>query len=145
MAIRAASERDLDAILEIERASFEKPWDRAKCAAALGDVFLVLDEGQVVGFLSACCPAVGDVATIMKIAVHPAHRGRGIATSLMEAALEELRKRQFKEVELHVDILRAGAIRLYERLGFTVRKVVTADYEENEAFYEMKLALDKQA
>ena len=121
--------------------SFEKPWDPDKFRAALDDLFLIFEEREILGFLSACCPAVGDAAIIMKIAVHPAHRDRGIATRLIEAVLEELRKREIREVQLHVDILRTGAIRLYEKLGFKVQKIVTADYEENEAFYEMKLTL----
>lgn len=139
--IRRATEEDLALILEIERLSFEKQWDENKFRTALTDVFLVYEEEEIVGFLSACCCAVGDLAIIMKIAVHPDHRGRGIGTRLIEAALAKLKKMGIREVELHVDIVKRGAIQLYEKFGFKVRKVVTANYEENEAFYEMKLRL----
>lgn len=144
MLIRQATGSDLNAILEIERLSFEKQWDYDKFKTALNDIFLVFEEKEIVGFLSACCSALGDSAVIMKIAVHPDHRGRGIATRLIEAARDELKEKGIREVELHVDIVKRGAIRLYEKLGFKIRKVVTANYEEDEAFYEMKLKLDKE-
>lgn len=139
--IRLATDRDLDRISEIERLSFEKRWDYDKFKTALNDVFFVFDEGQVLGFLSACCSAVESTAVILKIAVHPDHRGRGIATRLISAGLAKLRELKITEVELHVDIVKRGAIQLYERFGFQIRKVVTADYEEDEGFYEMKLKL----
>ena len=145
MSIRLATEGDLDAILEIDRLSFEKPWDYTKFAAALSGVFLVFEEEEeILGFLSACCSAGGDNAIIEKIAVHPDHRGRRIATRLIAAVLERLREMRIREVELHVDIVKRGAIQLYEKFGFAIRKVLTVDYEENEAFYEMTLALDKK-
>jgi ribosomal-protein-alanine N-acetyltransferase len=141
MSIRLATQRDLERILEIERASFGKPWDHDKLRTVLGDLFFVFEEREILGFLSACCCAIEDTAIILKIAVHPDHRGKGVATRLIEAALAELKKRAIREVELHVDIVRRGAIRLYEQFGFRIRKVVTANYEENEAFYEMRLSL----
>ncbi len=140
--IRLATEGDLHRISEIERLSFEKPWDYDKFKAALNEVFLVFEEGEILGFLSACCCALASTAIIMKIAVHPDHRGKGIATRLISTALARLKGLKITEVELHVDIVKRGAIQLYERFGFKVRRVVTADYEENEAFYEMKVNLD---
>ncbi len=140
--IRPATERDLDRICEIDKLSFEKQWDSDKFKTALRDEFFVFEEDEVLGFLSACCSAVSDTATILKIAVHPDHRGRGIGTALIGAALNRLKALKVAEVELHVDIVKEGAIQLYEQLGFQIRKVVTADYEEEEAFYEMKLKLD---
>ncbi len=141
MSIRLATEGDLGRILEIERLCFEKQWDYNKFKTALNDVFLVWEEREIVGFLSACCSAVGNTAIIMKIAVHPGHWGKGIATSLIGAVLDVFRKMGIREVELHVDIVKRGAIKLYEKFGFRIRKVVTANYEEDEAFYEMKLTL----
>lgn len=142
MSIRLATERDLERILEIERLSFEKQWDHDKFKTALNDVFLVFEEKEILGFLSACCCAVARSAIIMKIAVHPDHRGKGIATRLIEEALEKLRKMGIEEVELHVEIIKRGAIQLYEKFGFKTRKVVTVNYEEDEAFYEMRLKLN---
>ncbi len=139
--IRHATETDLPRICEIERLSFEKQWDYEKFKTALQDEFFVLEEGEILGFLSACCSPLTNTAIILKIAVHPDHRGRGIATRLIAAAVARLKALKMTEVELHVEIVKTGAIHLYERLGFKIRRVVTADYEDEEAFYEMKLKL----
>ena len=140
--IRLADEMDLRRICEIERLSFETPWDDDKFRASLKDEFFVFDEGEVLGFLSCSCSEVAKTAVILKIAVHPDHRGRGIATRLIRAVLARLRELHMREVELHVDIVKRGAIHLYEELGFKIRKVVAGDYEDQDAFYEMKLKLD---
>ncbi len=141
MPIREAVAGDLERVLEIERLSFERTWDRSKFETALGEIFLLYAEEEVLGFLVACCPAMLDEAVILKIAVHPDHRGRGIATALIQAALDRFRRMRIREVELHVDIVQRGAIRLYEKFGFKIMKVLTANYEEEEAFYMMKLKL----
>ena len=139
--IRRGTERDLGRILEIERLSFEKQWDAGEFKAALSELFLVYQEGEVSGFLSACCCALAKRAVILRIAVHPEHRGKGIATSLIAAALDRLRKMSIEEVALDVEIVKRGAIELYEKLGFRLRQVVTANDEENESFCEMTLKL----
>jgi ribosomal-protein-alanine N-acetyltransferase len=139
--IRRGTERDLGRILEIERLSFEKRWDADEFRAALNELFLVYQEGEVLGFLSACCCALAKRAVIMRIAVHPEHRGKGIATSLISAALDQLRRMSIEEVELEVEIVKRGAIELYAKLGFRLRQVVTANDEENESFCEMTLKL----
>ena len=142
MPLRAAVRGDVERVLEIERLSFEQPWDLIKFDTALNEVFLLYEEqGEVLGFLVACCPAMLDEAVILKIAVHPDHRGRGIASTLIQAALDRFREMRIREVELHVEIVQRGAIHLYERFGFKVMKVLTADYEEEEAFYMMRLKL----
>jgi ribosomal protein S18 acetylase RimI-like enzyme len=47
-------------------------------------------------------------------------------------------------VELDVDVVKNGAIRLYERFGFKCMHVVSLDSEENDSFYMMKLDMDKE-
>jgi ribosomal-protein-alanine N-acetyltransferase len=142
--IRLATAGDLQRILEIEGLSFEKPWDCHEFKAALNDVFLVFEEREVLGFLCACCSAVGNTAVILKIAVHPDYRGKGIATRLISAVLARLRTLRVAEVGLDVDVVKRGAIHLYERFGFQIWKAVTANHEEDEGFYEMKLKLDSE-
>jgi ribosomal-protein-alanine N-acetyltransferase len=140
--IRPGTEADLERILEIEKLSFEKQWFADEFRAALKELFLVYREEKVLGFLSACRCAPGDRAVIMRIAVHPEHRGKGIASRLIEATLDRFRKMNVAEVELHVEIVKSGAIALYERFGFRIREVITADDDKgSESFLEMKLKL----
>ena len=51
--------------------------------------------------------------------VRPAHRGKGVGDALMKAALEEAAN-CVEHVTLTVTASNAGAIRLYERHGFSV-------------------------
>lgn len=140
--IRPGTEADVARILEIEKLSFDKQWDAEEFRSALRELFLVYQEMDVLGFLSACCCAFAPRAVIMRIAVHPDHRGKGIATKLIAAALERLEKTGVEDVELDVEIVKRGAIELYEKSGFRTREVITlSDDDEEESFLEMTLKL----
>ena len=52
------------------------------------------------------------------IGVHPDYRGNGIGSRLVETVIDSAFKNGFERVELEVFASNAGAIRLYERLGF---------------------------
>lgn len=150
MHIRSATEDDLPGILEIERLSFpnRKRWDSGDFRDALRDLFLVSDDEERSGFLIAGSWENTKRAVILRIAVHPDHRNRGIATKLIEAAIGIFRERDLREVEIDVEIVKRGAVRLYENVGFrTVRGVPMDDKNtmgnENGSFYIMRLDIDK--
>lgn len=150
MFIRFATEGDLNGILEIERLSFPigKQWDRSDFQQALRDLFLVSGEKELSGFLIACCRENEKRAVILRIAVHPEVRGRGIATILIEEAIEIIREMDIREVELEVDIVKQGAIQLYEAVGFKIARGIpmiennTMD-DENGSYYLMKLIVNE--
>jgi len=58
-------------------------------------------------------------AHIPQVAVAREFQGMGLGTALMERAFTRLAAKGFQEVSLTVTDLNAGAVRLYERLGFT--------------------------
>jgi len=150
MVIRFATEGDLSGILEIERLSFPmgKQWDRSNFQQALRDLFLVSGEKEIYGFLIACCRENERRAVILRIAVHPDYRSRGIATNLIEEAIDKIREMEIRDVELDVDIVKRGAIRLYEAVGFRIARGIPMIDDnsmdvENGSFYLMKLTLDE--
>jgi len=150
MFIRFATEGDLNGILEIERLSFPigKQWDRSDFQQALSDLFLVSGEKEISGFLIACCWKNERRAVILRIAVHPDYRSRGIATILIEEAIEKIREMEIREVELDVDIVKRGAIQLYEAVGFRIdRGIPMIDNntmeDENGSYYLMKLVVNE--
>jgi len=140
--IRSATANDLESILEIERLCFDSQWSPGQFSASLRDTFLLFEEqGKILGFLIACSCNLARRAIIMRIAVHPDYQGRGIASKLITAALDQFRQRDLKCVELDVEIVKNGARKLYEKFGFKVMQVATVDYEEDTSFLIMKLLL----
>jgi len=57
-------------------------------------------------------------AHIPQVAIPPPFQGRGLGTVLMEAAFQDLAEQGYEEISLTVTDANAGAVRLYERLGF---------------------------
>ena len=144
MSARFAKQNDIYKVLEIESLSFLQPWDYHIFKLALDDIFLVFDEQDISGYLIAVCCSENIRATIMKMAVHPEHRRKGIATALLNKVLEILKEKKIVDVCLNVEIIRKPAIALYEKFGFKIMQTIHMDYEDDladDAFYIMKLIL----
>jgi len=145
--IRSANEEDIERVIEIDRLSFSDPWCYNFFKSSLQDIFLVLEkEGEIVGYLVACVCHDLEKAVIMKIAVHPDHRGEGSGRRLIRKCFDILVERGIGVVELDVELVSRGAIKLYERFGFKIKNVVVfpSDYPgDEETFYVMRLELPK--
>jgi len=142
--IRTVLSRDLPRIMEIERLAFGGQWDYFQFKASLDDTFLAaidLATADLVGFLVACCCEVARRGIILRIAVHPDYQGQGIATQLLEKSFRELKKKDLDEVELDVDIVKTGARRLYEKMGFKIVETFSPDFEEDNTFFIMRRKL----
>jgi ribosomal-protein-alanine N-acetyltransferase len=144
--IRSATRRDLLGVLDIESRTFDHHWDRYQFQASLDDVFLVaedLSDHRLMGYIIACCCALSRRGVILRVAVHPDYQRHGVATALLQAAFAHLRRLNLKEVDLDVDVLKAGARRLYEKVGFQVAEVISLDQEDDEeSFYIMRRSLE---
>jgi len=145
--IRSATEEDFDRVMEIDRLSFSAPWIENFFKSALKDIFLVLEkEREIVGYVITCVCHDLEKAVILRIAVHPDHRGQGAAGILIRTCLDMLIQKDIGVVELDVELISRGAIRLYEKLGFKIANVIVfpSDFTGNgETFYVMRLALPK--
>ncbi len=114
---------DLDEVLEIERASFGMPWSRGAFVYEIernrvARCWVMREDGQVVGYL--CLWEIADELHITNIAVHPIHRRRGIARTLLASVLEGARQRSPSVVALEVRPTNVEARTLYESFGFRV-------------------------
>ena len=144
MGARFATKDDIAKVLEIEDLSFLQPWDDHVFKLALDDIFLVFEEQDILGYSVAVCCSKNIRATIMKMAVHPEHRRKGVATALLNQILEILKGKKIIDVCLNVEIVRKPAIALYEKFGFRIIQTIHMDYEDDlsdDAFYIMKLIL----
>jgi len=63
---------------------------------------------------------------IPQVGVGPLYQDLGVGTALMEAAFQDLTQEGFEEVTLTVTDANAGAVRLYQRLGFETFKTFGA-------------------
>ena len=72
-----------------------------------------------------------DAWHVMNIAVDPGFRRRGIATALLERLFELTDDGGRRGYTLEVRVSNEGAIKLYERLGFTARGIRRGYYTDN--------------
>ncbi len=116
--VRRLTYADLPAVLALERRSFPAPWSLAMFVLELSKPSGVClaaetDEG-LVGYL--VCSRYADIWHLMNVAVDHRLRRRGIATTLIGEMLERAGPQE--RYTLEVRISNAGAITMYERLGF---------------------------
>lgn len=79
------------------------------------------------------------------IVVKDNYRGRGIGSGVMEALIEVAKKEKIKEIFLTVHVVNFGALKLYEKFGFSVRKLLKDRGEwqgKKYDMYRMSLLLD---
>ena len=140
--IRSATEKDLGRVLEIDRLSFPTPWTHHCFKIGLKDIFFVIKQKEIIGYIVACLCDLGRRAEILRIAVHPDHRGRNIAKKLIEESLLIFLKENVESVELEVNSANRGAVNLYEKFGFKIKRIATFIADQDfHIFYVMKLKL----
>ena len=125
--------RDLNAIEEIERASYPTPWSRSMFASELAKPSSIcigaFDGDRLVGYM--IISRYVDAWHVMNVAVDPPHRGRGVATMLLERLFELTVDDARRGYTLEVRVSNEAAIRLYEGLGFRARGVRRGYYTDN--------------
>jgi len=129
--IRKFEIADLDRVLAIEQASFgQDAWDEKLFRAfyrRYPDLFLVARVGRRTAGYSITCAGSRN-AELASIAVNPRDRRRGVAETLLNHTLRELRSRNVKTWWLMVGVENEAAIRFYERYGFKRQKLVKRYY-----------------
>jgi len=131
--IRPLQLRDLSAIEEIERASYPTPWSRSMFAGELAKPSSIclgaFDGERLIGYMIVS--RYVDAWHVMNVAVAADQRRRGIASELLGTLFERTREDGRRGYTLEVRVSNAGAISLYERLGFERRGVRRAYYTDN--------------
>jgi len=118
---------DITPMLEIDRRSFAWPWNRicftGELAANQGCNFTLkyVDQTRaqkVIGYI--ICRLVNAELHILRIAVKPQWRGHGLATRLLDRALDKAVKSGARSAFLEVRPSNKSAIAFYHRQGFTL-------------------------
>lgn len=140
----AAAFRDLnqawiEELFALEEADWKVLRDPASAIVAPGgQIFFALDGSQVVGTAAAVRESAMRFE-LAKMAVAPSHRGRGIGERLGEAVVAFAREAGAESVYLLTNSRLAGAIRLYERLGFVHGPLPRSDYVRADVYMERRL------
>ena len=131
--IRPLELEDLNAIESIEQRAYPTPWSRSMFASELAkptSICLGAFEGDdLVGYVINS--RYVDAWHVMNVAVDPGRQRRGVATALLERLFELTRNDERRGYTLEVRVSNAGAIRLYERLGFERRGLRRGYYTDN--------------
>ena len=119
VSIRTMVHGDLAAVSDIERRSYEFPWNHGvfrDCLLA-GYTCIVLErEGAVAGY-GILSIAAGE-AHILNLCVEPQLRQLGYGDRILDEILQRARRAKVKEIFLEVRPSNTAAIALYEKKGF---------------------------
>lgn len=148
--LRPMEEKDLEAAAELERLSFSVPWSEAVLRESLEsslDLIWVLEQTEDSAgkdgehgrteerknrILAGYCNLrlIAGEGELMRIAVHPELRGRGLSRKLMDCLEETAREKGAEAVTLEVRKSNQAAIELYKTYGFR-EEAVRKNYYEN--------------
>lgn len=135
--IRPMFMEDLEAIMEIEIASFSTPWSLQAFKAELKDneyarYYCLETGGKVIGYMGLWF--ILDEGHITNVAIAPNYRGKNWGEFLMRSVMAKMAGEGMERMTLEVRKSNSPAQSLYTRLGFAtagVRKGYYADTGED--------------
>lgn len=149
--VRMATNHDIQSMVEIERRIYgDAPWSYAAFQVELQRphdrlYLVVIDDGQVVGFIGLAVDWYCRDLHITNIGVTPGFQRKGIGTYLIQAAKSYARYLQLHSFSLEVRVHNLNARKLYEHLGFREKHIKHHYYLDNhEDAIEMEVNLLKR-
>ncbi len=103
-----------------------------------GSIFLVMDNDKVIGTAGIWKENATEYELI-KMAVDPAYRGKGISKKLLDRCLMEARKTQAKKIFLYSNSQLQTALKLYRQYGFVPVDVTNAPFLTADVKMELSL------
>lgn len=126
---------DLEAVLEIEEASFPTPWSRNSFLYELTEnqraIYLVAKNefNKVVGYIGVW--VVFDEGHITNLAAHPLYRRQGVGRTLLNELVAVARRNGVQYLTLEVRRSNLSAQDLYQKIGFVHMGVRRKYYLDN--------------
>ena len=112
--------KDLNACKELDEDALQGLWSKEQWRKELtGSNRLcigITNSSKLIGL--SCGWLVIDELHLTTVAIHPKHRRKGHARTLLKALFNEAQKRGATRATLEVEIRNLAAISLYKRLGF---------------------------
>lgn len=124
---RDAMSLDLPVLVSMEKILFaDSPWSMGQFKEEFKGVprthfFTVAVDGnnQIIGYAAVMVPAPGVEADVLTVGVLPEYRKAGIGTAFMEQLENWASDKESNAMILEVGVNNAGAIALYESLGYS--------------------------
>ena len=129
--IRSMRAEDAAKVASLEAEIFSQPWSENAFLDSLclpDTIFLVAEESGVIqGYIGMYLAA--DEGEITNVAVNPACRRRGIGEGLLTEMKKRAADHKIARIVLEVRVSNEGAIRLYEKQGFSSVGIRRGFYE----------------
>ena len=125
-----AAESDATSVAEIEAECFSDAWSEnaVKMQIERKQITVYKENGKIIGYCIFMTAA--DEGEILRIAVIPEARMKGIGRKLLDDAVKIMASRGANEIFLEVRASNASAISLYEKYGF-LKTGIRKNYYEN--------------
>lgn len=143
--IRPMALEDINAVYEIENASFFDPRSKSLLREELENnghmrAFVYEVDGEILGYYYLSL--VLDEGELFSIAVNPTYRQKGVGTRLLDHMISYCRQVDIHNLYLEVSINNQKALALYEKFGFEKLRLRKCYYQKTmEDAYEMKKEL----
>ncbi|MCX9085837.1 MAG: N-acetyltransferase [Candidatus Methanoperedens sp.] len=142
--IRQATKDDLSALLSLEKICFKEETFHIHqiqylLLKAKSIVLLAETDGNIVGSMIILLRKHILNARIYSLNVHPEYRRKGVASSLMDFALDQLEKKGYGNISLETGINNNAARNLYFSKGFNIDRRLSNYYSNgDDAFHLIK-------
>lgn len=125
--------KHLDGVLKIEKECFAIPWSKKSFEGELKNkmaiYFIAVEGDEVLGYLGMW--HVVNEGHITNVAVAKQHRGKHIASALLEAAIQRAKELEMLGMTLEVRKSNDAALSLYKKYGFKLEGIRKEYYEDN--------------
>ena len=130
--IRELEERDVEALSEIESASFSMPWSAQDFKSLLDRDYCFYLVAEVDGVVAGCAGYTDSCkeGSIDNVVIAEQFRRRGVGIRLLKELISRGEARGMEAFTLEVRVSNTPAIRLYEQCGFTSVGIRPGFYEK---------------
>ncbi|MHA2141121.1 MAG: ribosomal protein S18-alanine N-acetyltransferase [Candidatus Thorarchaeota archaeon] len=144
--IRVVTREDVSSVIEIERASFPRPWDE-DIFRILGSwrghartqdrkkvfMYVIEEDSELVGYVVWEEDERLSEGHLLNIAIQPLNRRRGFGRELLNYALENMREHKMRSCRLEVRESNIPAQALYAQAGMSIQCHDASYYEDEDA------------
>lgn len=135
MNIRKMVWEDIPNVIVADEKSFAKTWNEGMFADEIkkdyANYFVAEENGEIAGYGGIW--SIYETAELMRIAVIPEFRGRGIAKKIMEAMIGCAKERGCERMMLEVRKSNISAQELYRKFGFCEINIRKGYYDGEDA------------